>query len=99
MNRSVASARAKPVLYRALQQAAERIGREHPPAAQVIEQMRRQIDLEAPAGQIDYVEAVDPVSLLPVEKTAGPVLLALAVRFGRARLIDNLLVDSGDAKP
>ncbi|MFP4353883.1 MAG: pantoate--beta-alanine ligase [Phycisphaerae bacterium] len=88
-----------PVLYRALQQAGETIRREHPPAAQVVEQICRQIEQDAPAGRIDYVEAVDPVSLLPVEQTTGPVLLALAVHFGRARLIDNLLVDSGPAKP
>jgi pantoate--beta-alanine ligase len=42
---------------------------------------------------VDYVEVVDPLELSPVEKTDGNVLIALAVRFGRARLIDNIHVD------
>ncbi|MEF3696883.1 pantoate--beta-alanine ligase [Desulfolutivibrio sp.] len=45
----------------------------------------------APLGAVDYLEAVDPDSMQPVETVAGPVVLAAAVQFSRARLIDNRL--------
>ena len=49
-----------------------------------------------PLADIDYVELVDDRSLQPVEGSIRrPALLALAVRFGRARLIDNCVL--GDA--
>ena len=43
----------------------------------------------------DYTAACDPDSFGP-PRTAGPVLLAVAARIGRARLIDNILVTSAD---
>jgi pantoate--beta-alanine ligase len=41
---------------------------------------------------IDYVAAVDPVTLRPVESIAGWAVLAIAARVGSTRLIDNVLV-------
>lgn len=41
---------------------------------------------------IDYVAAVDPLTLKPVERVAGPTLLAVAARVGNTRLIDNVVV-------
>jgi pantoate--beta-alanine ligase len=41
---------------------------------------------------IDYVAAVDPVTLRPVESIVGWTVLAIAVRVGSTRLIDNMLV-------
>jgi len=43
---------------------------------------------------IDYVAAVDPATLRPVEVVTGPTLLAIAARVGSVRLIDNILVGS-----
>jgi pantothenate synthetase len=49
----------------------------------------------APAGELDYVDVVDPDTLVPLD-VAGPRARRFgAVRFGRARLIDNLAVDDG----
>jgi pantoate--beta-alanine ligase len=39
---------------------------------------------------IDYVAAVDPVTLKPVETISAPVVLAIAARVGNTRLIDNM---------
>ncbi|MCP4644619.1 MAG: pantoate--beta-alanine ligase [bacterium] len=39
---------------------------------------------------IDYVELVDAEEITPVESADGPVLLAVAARVGKARLIDNI---------
>ena len=43
---------------------------------------------------IDYVAAVDPVTLRPADLVDGPVLLAIAARVGNTRLIDNVVVES-----
>lgn len=42
-----------------------------------------------PLARIDYVEIVDPVTLQPVTELGEAALVALAVRFGSTRLIDN----------
>ncbi len=41
---------------------------------------------------IDYVAAVDPITLKPVEVIVRPTILAVAARVGVIRLIDNILV-------
>jgi pantoate--beta-alanine ligase len=41
---------------------------------------------------IDYVAAVDPVMLKPVDVVSGPTVLAVAARVGGTRLIDNITV-------
>jgi pantoate--beta-alanine ligase len=46
-----------------------------------------------PLAEIDYVEIYSHPDLEPVEAIKGPVLLALAVKMGRARLIDNIILD------
>lgn len=47
----------------------------------------------APLAHIDYVEVLSYPSLVAQEQVVGKMMLALAVKFGRTRLIDNLLVD------
>jgi len=81
-------------LHQALQLAAREIRRGRPPAAKVIDAMREHLACQAPDGRIDYIQIVDPERLDNVESTDGAVLVALAVRFGKARLIDNTLVDA-----
>jgi pantoate--beta-alanine ligase len=44
----------------------------------------------APLARIDYLEVVDASTLQPVQKLAPGNVMALAVFFGRTRLIDNL---------
>ncbi len=46
-----------------------------------------------PGVRPQYVAAVDPETLAPVERVAGGVLLAIAAYVGNTRLIDNLLVE------
>jgi pantoate--beta-alanine ligase len=43
----------------------------------------------APLARLDYVEFFDPETLAPVEKVKPGTQMALAVFFGRTRLIDN----------
>ena len=46
-----------------------------------------------PLARIDYVEAVDGVTMEPVETLQGTVLVAMAVYIGKTRLIDNFIVE------
>ncbi|MCY2952873.1 MAG: pantoate--beta-alanine ligase [Planctomycetota bacterium] len=41
---------------------------------------------------VDYVAAVDPLTLKNIAEVSGPTLLAIAARVGSARLIDNTIV-------
>lgn len=43
-------------------------------------------------GEIDYVEAVDKETLRPVRRLKRGTLIALAVNFGKTRLIDNTVL-------
>ena len=49
-------------------------------------------DLGRVPMSIDYVAAVDPVTLRPIELVQGLTVLAIAARVGTTRLIDNLIV-------
>ena len=46
-----------------------------------------------PLAKIDYVSAVDALSITPIETYSGYVLTAIAVYIGKTRLIDNFIVD------
>jgi pantoate--beta-alanine ligase len=53
-------------------------------------------DALAAAGLgVEYVELVDPDRLQPVETASAAAVLALAVRAGRTRLIDNIVLGDG----
>ena len=61
-------------------------------ANKVVEAMKKNIET-APLAKIDYVEAVDALSIAPVEKLEGTCMLAMAVYIGKTRLIDNTLIN------
>ena len=44
-------------------------------------------------ADIDYVEMVDMDTMKSIDIVEGHVLCAMAVRFGKARLIDNFILD------
>jgi len=46
-----------------------------------------------PMGTVDYIELVDPDAISPIADISGPVLAAVAIQLGKARLIDNLLIE------
>jgi pantoate--beta-alanine ligase len=61
-------------------------------AAQIKELLARTIS-STPGTEIVYAEIYDAADLTDVEKITGRVLIALAVKFGTTRLIDNLIVE------
>jgi pantoate--beta-alanine ligase len=74
------------VLYKALLAAANARKKS---MRDIIDLVRKVIG-EAPLAVIDYVELVDAETLQPVEVVRPNSLLALAVFFGKTRLIDNI---------
>lgn len=61
-------------------------------ANKIVDAMISNISKE-PLAKIDYVSAVDGVTMMPVEKIEGCVLVAMAVYIGKTRLIDNFIVE------
>ena len=59
-------------------------------AAALVEQGRAR--LAEGGGDVEYLDVCDPETLDDVASVAGPVVIATAVRFGKTRLIDNVLV-------
>jgi pantoate--beta-alanine ligase len=53
--------------------------------------IRSEIEASTPT-RIDYIEAVAQSSLSPIEALDAPSVLAVAVFYGKTRLIDNLLL-------
>jgi len=85
--------RQAPVLYQALGWAADQVRRGERDARGLAEGMRRMIQ-QGTTATIDYVAVCHPGSLEPLETVEGPAVALLAVRFSKARLIDNLMIDT-----
>ena len=60
--------------------------------ADALIQAVRELILAQPFTEIDYANICDPVSMEDVATVEGETLLALAVRVGKTRLIDNCLL-------
>jgi pantoate--beta-alanine ligase len=58
--------------------------------AQAFRSRMRELIAAEELARIDYVSVADPETLRDVERIKGPVLVSLAVRIGRTRLIDNI---------
>jgi pantoate--beta-alanine ligase len=80
-----------PVLHQSLLLARRMVGAGERRAGRIKAAMRRQIEGRS-RGRVDYVEVTDTDELKPVTAVKGEVLVALAVRFGKTRLIDNLVI-------
>ena len=63
-------------------------------ANKIVAAMTANIQTE-PLARIDYVSAVDGVTMMPVDQIQGTVLVAMAVYIGKTRLIDNFIVEKG----
>lgn len=86
------------VLWSALQEARELIRAGEADASVVRALLATRVSA-TPGAELDYAEIVDANTLRPVDQIAGDILVALAVRFGDTRLIDNLLLKAGDGNP
>jgi pantoate--beta-alanine ligase len=80
-----------PVLHEALQAGRTAILRGIRFGAQVARAMQRVVEQE-PGVTVDYLACCDPQTLEPLPRITKQAVLLGAIRLGRVRLIDNLLV-------
>lgn len=80
-----------PVIRRALLAASDAFSKGEQSAARLAKTVKKIIST-APLGVIDYIAAVDGTTLEPVAKLKHGDTIAVAVFFGKTRLIDNIQV-------
>ena len=66
--------------------------------AQRMKEAVERLILSHPFTKIDYINICDPMSLEDVDRIEEEVLLALAVKVGKARLIDNCLIGATESE-
>jgi len=81
------------VLYRALNLAKEMIEKGEKEVS-VIKKAMEEMILKEKYTKIDYIEFVNSDTFEVISKVEGKVLIALAVFVGKARLIDNIVVEA-----
>jgi pantoate--beta-alanine ligase len=79
------------ILYQTLTAARDRIEAGERDGSLLQQAMAARIQA-TPGAILDYAAVVDAESLRPLQQLRGHILLALAVKFGETRLIDNLTV-------
>ena len=80
-----------PILFQSLKIAQKKISQGERDAGKIITLIKSMIQ-EKTSGAIDYVECANAQTLKSLKWVQGKVLLALAVKFGKTRLIDNLIL-------
>ncbi|MEW6543886.1 MAG: pantoate--beta-alanine ligase [Nitrospirota bacterium] len=91
-----AQRRVAPVLHEALQAGRTAILRGVRFGSQVVKAMQQVIATE-PSVEVDYLDVCDPDRLEPLARVTKTAVLLGAVRIGRVRLIDNILVTLGES--
>jgi len=86
-----AQRRAAPVLYKSLQMAKQLYDKGERDAGKIRQAMIKLLQTE-PEGQIDYVSIADTGTLQELEVIQGQALVSLAVKIGKPRLIDNIIL-------
>jgi pantoate--beta-alanine ligase len=85
-----------PIIQQALRSVAASFHAGQRDASLLVAQARACI-AQASLSRIDYLELVDDETLQPVSVVEAPALLAAAVWFGRARLLDNVRLSAPGA--
>lgn len=85
--------KAAAVLYRSLKIAEEMASDGEKSSKAVTDAVRAEIEKE-PLAEVEYVSAVDSLSMEPVETVGKGTLIAIAVRIGQTRLIDNCVLNT-----
>lgn len=83
-----------PVIQKALQKGAE-LFRDGVTAAVIEKEVKEHI-INNSSGTIDYVSLLSYPTLAPLDCYTGEAILACAVKFQKTRLIDNILLSTGD---
>lgn len=81
-----------PVLFKSLQTALQLLesGEKH---VEILKQTIRKEIEQHTSGKVDYIDVHTYPELKTIKQAAGKIIIALAVQFSKARLIDNVIVD------
>lgn len=79
-------------LYKSLKLARQMIKDGESNSKTIISEMKSFIKKNIADSKIDYISIVDPDSLNSLKRIDGKAVVALAVKVGKARLIDNIIV-------
>lgn len=85
--------RAAPILFRALTAASDSLKEGRNSGKEVREIMGEILSEEPLVTRVDYASMYDPVTLEELGEAKNEVLLAVAARLGKVRLIDNMIVN------
>ncbi len=80
-------------IYKSLQKCRRMINASVKDVPEIISQMRKVLKQVA-SIKIEYISIVDAETLQAIDRVAGKVLVAVAVKIGSTRLIDNILLDT-----
>ncbi|NPV52687.1 MAG: pantoate--beta-alanine ligase [Firmicutes bacterium] len=94
---SPAEREAARIIPQSLEAARQAIDSGERSAANIVETVKRMLE-SCPIARIDYVEACRFSDLEPLDNLAGQgeVLLAIAVKIGKTRLIDNIIIEASE---
>jgi pantoate ligase / CMP/dCMP kinase len=81
------------ILYRSLQIAEQAVRAGTVLPEEVINLVKTELE-QVPAMQPEYIELVNPDTLMPLEQIEDSALLAIAARLGNTRLIDNVRIQT-----
>lgn len=85
--------KAATALYRSLAAASDSLNDGQRSVAEIRETMGRVLSAEPLVTKVDYASVYDPVTLEEIDAIESEVLLAVAARLGKVRLIDNMIVN------
>jgi pantoate--beta-alanine ligase len=86
---SPAQRRMAPMIYQSLLETRQKIIQGERSATKMTTFLKSHLDL-IDSADIDYVSIMDSRTLMPLETLSGEILIAVAVRIGQTRLIDNI---------
>ncbi|WP_374988928.1 pantoate--beta-alanine ligase [Priestia megaterium] len=81
-----------PVLFKSLQSALQLL-ESGEKQVEILKQIIRKEIEQHTSGKVDYIDVYTYPELKTIEQAAGKIIIALAVQFSKARLIDNVIVD------
>lgn len=81
-----------PVLFKSLQSALQLLESGEKQVELIKQTIQKEIEQHT-SGKVDYIEAYTYPELKTIKQAAGKIIIALAVQFSKARLIDNVIVD------
>ncbi|AYE52175.1 pantoate--beta-alanine ligase [Priestia megaterium] len=81
-----------PVLFKSLQTALQLLESGEKHVESLKGTIRKEIEQHT-SGKVDYIDVYTYPELKTIKQAAGKIIIALAVQFSKARLIDNVIVD------